>query len=74
MVIGVEVNGDGGVSQESLNQLWVDVPLEQERPLAALSIAQPTHFGTGYSEISRDDHRLFVDAFRNGQIPGLSGR
>jgi hypothetical protein len=74
MAIGVEVNGDGGVSQESLNQLWVDVPLEQERPLAALSIAQPTHFGTGYSEISRDDHRLFVDAFRNGQIPGLSGR
>jgi hypothetical protein len=25
----------------------------------------------GYSEIARDDHRLFVDAFRNGQIPGL---
>jgi hypothetical protein len=74
MAIGVEGNGDGGVSQESLNQLWVDVPLEQERPLAALSIAQPTHFGTGYSEIARDDHRLFVDAFRNGQIPGLSDR
>jgi uncharacterized protein (DUF2252 family) len=31
-------------------------------------------FGTGYSEIARDDHRLFVDAFRNGQIPGLSDR
>ena len=31
-------------------------------------------FGTGYSEIARDDHRLFVDAFRNGQIPGLSER
>src|SRR5215218_752587 len=28
-------------------------------------------FGTGYSEIARNDHRLFVDAFRNGQIPGL---
>jgi uncharacterized protein (DUF2252 family) len=28
-------------------------------------------FGTGYSEIAREDHRLFVDAFRNGQIPGL---
>jgi uncharacterized protein (DUF2252 family) len=28
-------------------------------------------FGTGYSEVARDDHRLFVDAFRNGQIPGL---
>src|SRR5918993_2764613 len=31
-------------------------------------------FGMGYSEIARDDHRLFVDAFRNGQIPGLSGQ
>jgi uncharacterized protein (DUF2252 family) len=31
-------------------------------------------FGTGYSEIARGDHRLFVDAFRNGQIPGLSDR
>jgi uncharacterized protein (DUF2252 family) len=28
-------------------------------------------FGTRYSEIARDDHRLFVDAFRNGAIPGL---
>ena len=28
-------------------------------------------FGMGYSEVARDDHRLFVDAFRNGQIPGL---
>jgi uncharacterized protein (DUF2252 family) len=31
-------------------------------------------FGTGYSEIARNDHGLFVDAFRNGQIPGLSDR
>jgi uncharacterized protein (DUF2252 family) len=31
-------------------------------------------FGTGYSAIARNDHRLFVDAFRNGQIPGLSDR
>jgi hypothetical protein len=31
-------------------------------------------FGTGYSEIARDDHWLFVDAFRNGLIPGLSNR
>ena len=28
-------------------------------------------FGMGYSEVARGDHRLFVDAFRNGQIPGL---
>ena len=29
-------------------------------------------FGTQYAETVRDDHRLFVDAFRNGQIPRLS--
>ena len=29
-------------------------------------------FGMNYSETVRDDHRLFVDAFRNGRIPGLS--
>ena len=28
-------------------------------------------FGTGYGEKVREDHRLFVDAFRNGEIPGL---
>ncbi|RSN62248.1 MULTISPECIES: DUF2252 domain-containing protein [Actinomadura] len=28
-------------------------------------------FGTRYAEVVRDDHRLFVDAFRNHQIPGL---
>jgi len=31
-------------------------------------------FGARYAETARDDHRLFVDAFRNGQIPGLSDR
>ncbi len=28
-------------------------------------------FGLTYAEVARDDHRLFVDAFRNGQIPGV---
>jgi uncharacterized protein (DUF2252 family) len=28
-------------------------------------------FGTGYGQRARDDFNLFVDAFRNGQIPGL---
>ncbi|MQY08719.1 DUF2252 domain-containing protein [Actinomadura macrotermitis] len=28
-------------------------------------------FGTEYAAVVRDDHRLFVDAFRNNQIPGL---
>jgi len=35
-------------------------------------VEEVVDFGARYSEIVRDDHRLFVDAFRNGQIPGLS--
>jgi uncharacterized protein (DUF2252 family) len=35
-------------------------------------VEEMVKFGTQYAEIVRDDHRLFVDAFRNGQIPGLS--
>ena len=29
-------------------------------------------FGQSYSAVVRNDHQLFVDAFRNGRIPGLS--
>ena len=35
-------------------------------------VAEMVEFGTAYSGTAREDHRLFVDAFRNGQIPGLS--
>ncbi|MDQ3720194.1 MAG: DUF2252 domain-containing protein [Actinomycetota bacterium] len=28
-------------------------------------------FGAAYGELAREDHRRFVDVFRNGQIPGL---
>jgi uncharacterized protein (DUF2252 family) len=31
-----------------------------------------TEFAFEYSDRVREDHRLFVDAFRNGRIPGLS--
>jgi len=30
-----------------------------------------TEFGAEYGELAREDHRRFVDAFRNGKIPGL---
>ena len=29
-------------------------------------------FGAAYGELAREDHRRFVDAFRNGAIPGVS--
>jgi uncharacterized protein (DUF2252 family) len=34
-------------------------------------VQEMVEFGARYSEVARDDHRLFVDAFRNGRIPGL---
>jgi len=37
-------------------------------------VKEMVDFGMGYSGIARNDHGLFVDAFRNGQIPGLSNR
>ena len=52
----------------------------EDEIIAALSgneeefVAEMADFGARYSAIVRDDHRLFVDAFRNGQIPGLSNR
>ena len=29
-------------------------------------------FGAAYGALARDDHRRFVDAFRNGEIPGVA--
>ena len=37
----------------------------------AAFIAQLAEFGAWYGALARDDHRHFVDAFRNGAIPGL---
>ncbi len=34
-------------------------------------VQEMVEFGAHYSEVARNDHRLFVDAFRNGRIPGL---
>jgi uncharacterized protein (DUF2252 family) len=28
-------------------------------------------FGAAYGDLARDDHRRFVDAFRNGEVPGV---
>jgi len=28
-------------------------------------------FGAAYGALTRQDHRRFVDAFRNGEIPGV---
>jgi uncharacterized protein (DUF2252 family) len=64
------------VADEDSDATLVDFQTEDEI-VEALSgneeefVKEMVDFGMGYSEIVRDDHRLFVDAFRNGQIPGL---
>ncbi|HET7666469.1 MAG TPA: DUF2252 family protein, partial [Mycobacterium sp.] len=35
-------------------------------------VADMVSFGLDYAVVVRDDHRLFVDAFREGHIPGVS--
>ena len=44
-----------------------DVLGEREDEFAQAMIA----FGEGYGHVVRDDYRLFIDAFRNHQFPGL---
>src|ERR687885_1144097 len=51
-----------------------DAIVEAAGDKAEAFVKEMVDFGMGYSEIARDDHRLFVAAFQNGQIPGLSGR
>ena len=34
-------------------------------------VKEMVDFGMGYAGVARDDHRMFVDAFRNHQIPNL---
>ena len=40
MGVGVEGDGDGGVAQELLDELWVDVPLEQERRASVAQVVK----------------------------------
>ncbi|MGH4015070.1 MAG: DUF2252 domain-containing protein [Pseudonocardiaceae bacterium] len=54
------------------------VPFQTEKAIAAVIggrddefIAWVTRFGREYGAVVRDDHRLFVDAFRNDEIPGV---
>ena len=51
------------------------VDFQTEEAIAAVLDAdfpsELAEFGARYGDQAREDHRLFVDAFRNGQIPGL---
>jgi len=57
------------------------VPFQSEEAITAALDAAPggtdgfvdwvVDFGASYGQLVREDHQLFVDAFRNGRIPGL---
>ncbi|MGH3991194.1 MAG: DUF2252 family protein, partial [Pseudonocardiaceae bacterium] len=54
------------------------VPFQTEEAIAAVVgdrddefVEWVVRFGREYSAVVRDDHRLFVDAFRNDEIPGV---
>ncbi len=59
---------DAGSSEEL-------VDFETEEAISAVLdedfASELAEFGAEYGERVREDHRLFVDAFRNGEIPGL---
>ncbi|MGH3880165.1 MAG: DUF2252 domain-containing protein [Actinophytocola sp.] len=64
------------VSDEDSEQSLVDFQVE-EAIAAAIDdedafVRELTAFALAYAERTRVDHRLFVDAFRGGQIPGIS--
>ncbi len=67
------------VADEDSDPTLVDFQTEDEI-VAAIGggeegfVKEMVEFGIGYSEVARGDHGLFVDAFRSGQIPGLSSR
>ncbi|HWT94434.1 MAG TPA: DUF2252 domain-containing protein [Solirubrobacteraceae bacterium] len=54
------------------------VPFQTEEAIMAVVdgredafLADLASFGAAYGDLARDDHRRFVDAFRNGEIPGV---
>jgi uncharacterized protein (DUF2252 family) len=64
------------VSDASSDQTLVDFQTEEaivsatdgDRDAFAADLSE---FGAAYGRLAREDHGLFVDAFRNGEIPGL---
>ncbi len=55
------------------------VPFQTELAIEAVTSGREAEFADwlrdfalAYAELARTDHRLFVDAFRNGEIPGVT--
>jgi hypothetical protein len=65
------------VSDTDSDQTLVDIQTE-EAIVAVIGediddfVGDMVSFGLEYAEIVRDDHRHFVEAFREGRIPGIT--
>jgi uncharacterized protein (DUF2252 family) len=62
---------DAGSDQALVGFQTEDAIMGVVEGLEAEFAADLVEFGRAYGELVRDDHRLFVDAFRNGRIPGV---
>ena len=62
---------DAGSDQELVDFQTEDVIMEVVGDRDDEFAADLARFGAEYGEMAREDHRRFVDAFRNGKIPGL---
>ncbi len=64
-----DATSEKGVVDFEIEEALVEAIGEGEDERFAADLAA---FGSVYGEIAREDHRRFVDAFRNGAIPGVS--
>ena len=62
---------DAGSDQELVDFQTEDVIMEVVGDRDDEFAGDLARFGAEYGEMAREDHRRFVDAFRNGKIPGL---
>jgi uncharacterized protein (DUF2252 family) len=62
---------DAGSDQELVDFQTEDAIMEVVGDRDEQFAEDLTKFGAEYGEMAREDHRRFVDAFRNGKIPGL---
>ena len=62
---------DAGSDQELVDFQTEDVIAEVVGDRDDEFAGDLARFGAEYGEMAREDHRRFVDAFRNGKIPGL---
>ena len=61
-----DASSDESLVKFETEQAIVDVIKDDDEFVESLC-----HFGAEYGHLTREDHRLFVDAFRNGMIPGV---